>query len=172
MRFSSSSSELSWCLSRDVETINFHLALCFWLWYPGLSPVLVSIALPFAFHISVFLFTLLHQPLDFIRLFFTVAVSTPHHQPSSLSQTWDWHYGNWISEKVQIPWWWSYEIMYGTACKKHKINVYVWHLGKGAQISCFVPGCRIPKLRHCITICSISSFVLSSILSILCHSHI
>jgi len=25
-----------------------------WLWYPRLSPVLVSIALPFAFHISVF----------------------------------------------------------------------------------------------------------------------
>src|SRR6218665_169789 len=25
-----------------------------WLWYPGLSPVMVSIALPFAFHISVF----------------------------------------------------------------------------------------------------------------------
>src|SRR6218665_608073 len=25
-----------------------------WLWYPGLSPMLVSIALPFAFHISVF----------------------------------------------------------------------------------------------------------------------
>src|SRR6218665_2238054 len=25
-----------------------------WLWYPGLSPVLVSIAFPFAFHISVF----------------------------------------------------------------------------------------------------------------------
>src|SRR6218665_1677659 len=25
-----------------------------WLWYPGLSPVLVSIALPFAFHIWVF----------------------------------------------------------------------------------------------------------------------
>src|SRR6218665_3240211 len=25
-----------------------------WLWYPGLTPVLVSIALPFAFHISVF----------------------------------------------------------------------------------------------------------------------
>jgi len=24
------------------------------LWYPGLSPVLVSIALPFAFHISMF----------------------------------------------------------------------------------------------------------------------
>src|SRR6218665_3275315 len=54
-----------------------------------------------------FLFTLLHLPLDFIRLFFTVAVSAPHHQPSSLFQTWDWHYGNWISEKVEIPWWWS-----------------------------------------------------------------
>src|SRR6218665_3173647 len=25
-----------------------------WLWYPGISPVLVSVALPFAFHISVF----------------------------------------------------------------------------------------------------------------------
>jgi len=36
-----------------------------------------------------------------------VAVSAPHHQPSSLFQTWDWHYGNWISEKVEIPWWWS-----------------------------------------------------------------
>src|SRR6218665_1130741 len=80
-----------------------------WLWYPGLLPVLVSIALPFAFHISpsIFLFTLLHLPLDFIRLFFTVAVSAPHHQPSCLFQTWDWHYGNWISEKVEIPWWWS-----------------------------------------------------------------
>src|SRR6218665_1169317 len=80
-----------------------------WLWYPRLSPVLVSIALPFAFHISVFSIhsSSLHQPLDFIRLFFTVAVSAPHHQPSSLFQTWDWHYGNWISEKVEIPWWWS-----------------------------------------------------------------
>src|SRR6218665_3298746 len=25
-----------------------------WFWYPGFSPVLVSIALPFAFHISMF----------------------------------------------------------------------------------------------------------------------
>jgi len=61
-----------------------------WLWYPGLSPMLVSIALPFAFHISVFS---IHStssaalPMDFIRLFFTVAVSAPHHQPSSLIQT-------------------------------------------------------------------------------------
>src|SRR6218665_1112572 len=49
-----------------------------------------------------FIFTLLRLSLDFIRLFFTVAVSAPHHQPSSLFQTWDWHYGNWISEKVEI----------------------------------------------------------------------
>jgi len=55
-----------------------------------------------------FLFTLLHLPLDLISLFFTVAVSAAHHQPSSLFQTWDWHYGNWISEKVEIPWWWTY----------------------------------------------------------------
>src|SRR6218665_1674986 len=53
------------------------------IWYPGLSLVLVSITLPFAFHISVFLFPLLHQPLDFIRLFFKVAVSAHRHQPSS-----------------------------------------------------------------------------------------
>jgi len=78
-----------------------------WLWYPGLSPVLVSVALPFAFHISVFSIHSSSLPLDFIRLFFTVAVSASHHQPSSLFQTWDWHYGNWVSEKVEIPWWWS-----------------------------------------------------------------
>src|SRR6218665_2991965 len=70
-----------------------------WLWYPGLSPF------PSPSISRCFLFTLLHQPLDFIHLFFMVAVSAPHHQPSSLFQTWDWHYDNWISEKVEIPWW-------------------------------------------------------------------
>src|SRR6218665_1551696 len=69
-----------------------------WLWYPGLSPMLVSIALPFTFHISVFF-------IPFSSSIFTVAVSAPHQQPSSLFQTWDWHNGNWISEKVAIPWW-------------------------------------------------------------------
>src|SRR6218665_273578 len=33
-----------------------------------------------------FLFTLLHQPLDFIRLFFTVAVSAPHTNPPPYSR--------------------------------------------------------------------------------------
>src|SRR6218665_1851698 len=39
-----------------------------WLWCPGLSTVLVSIAFPFAFHTWCFPFTLLHLPLDFIRV--------------------------------------------------------------------------------------------------------
>src|SRR6218665_364134 len=56
-----------------------------WLRYPGLSPVLVSIAIPFAFHMLVYFpFTLLQLPLDFLCLFFTVAVSALRHQPSPL----------------------------------------------------------------------------------------
>ena len=54
-----------------------------------------------------FLFTFLYLPLDFIRLFFMVAVSASHHQ-LTLFQTKEWHYGNWISEMVEIPWWWSF----------------------------------------------------------------
>src|SRR6218665_328842 len=61
-----------------------------WLWYPGLSPVLVSNACPFAFHIWVFFsFTLIRLPVDFIRLFLTVAVPAPRHQPSSYTQVWN-----------------------------------------------------------------------------------
>ena len=56
--------------------------------YPGLSPVLVSIALPFAFHISVFPFTLLHLPFVY---FFTETVSEPSHQPSSFTWAWNQH---------------------------------------------------------------------------------
>ena len=37
-------------------------------WCPGLSRVLVSIAFPFAFQTWCFPFTLLHLPLDFIRV--------------------------------------------------------------------------------------------------------
>ena len=63
-----------------------------WLWCPGLSPVLVSIAFPLAFHtcISVFfhsLFFTFHWVL--FCLFFTVAVSAPRHQTSSLNRAWD-----------------------------------------------------------------------------------
>ena len=64
-----------------------------WLWYPVFLPVSVSIAFPFAFHISVFPLglTLLHLPLDFIRLLFTVAVSAPRHQPSFFTRAWNQH---------------------------------------------------------------------------------
>src|SRR6218665_3804746 len=37
-----------------TSSLGEFLGYCDWLWYPGLSPVLVSIALPFAFRISVF----------------------------------------------------------------------------------------------------------------------
>src|SRR6218665_1033092 len=36
-----------------------------------------------------FPFTLLQLSLDFIRTFFTVAVSAPRHQPSSFHRPWD-----------------------------------------------------------------------------------
>src|SRR6218665_3917727 len=61
-----------------------------WLWCPGLSPMLVPTSFPSPY-LSVFPFTLLHLPLDFIRLFFTAAVSAPHHQPSSCTRAWDRH---------------------------------------------------------------------------------
>src|SRR6218665_3488305 len=63
-----------------------------WLWYPGLLPVLVSIAFPYAFHIMVFfhsLFFTCHWMSFFY--FLQVAASVPRHQPSSFTQAWDWH---------------------------------------------------------------------------------
>src|SRR6218665_3314270 len=38
-----------------------------------------------------FPFTLFHLPLDFIRLYLTVTVSSPRHQPSSFAWAWDQH---------------------------------------------------------------------------------
>ena len=41
-----------------------------WLWYPGLPPMLVSIAFSLRLpYLGVFPLTLLHSPLDFIRVF-------------------------------------------------------------------------------------------------------
>src|SRR6218665_3156525 len=49
-----------------------------WLWYPGLPPVLVSIAFPFAFHISVFSFPFSSPAIGFHScFFFTTDVSAP-----------------------------------------------------------------------------------------------
>src|SRR6218665_1986423 len=46
-----------WC--PIVPSLPHHVSrLLGWLWYPGLPPVLVSIAFPFVFHISVFLYPL------------------------------------------------------------------------------------------------------------------
>src|SRR6218665_3713596 len=66
-----------------------------WLWCPGLSPALVSIALPFAFHTWCF-----HSLLSTIGFqscfFFTADVSPPirstlHLLTFSVSfQAWDW----------------------------------------------------------------------------------
>src|SRR6218665_1118751 len=77
-----------------------------WLWYPG--PVLVSIALPFAFHISVFSFHSSSPAIGFqSSIFHGGGICTP---PPTLLLIPDlglvlWY---WISEKVEIPWWWSY----------------------------------------------------------------
>jgi len=63
-----------------------------WLWYSGLSPVLMSRRLSLRLpYLNVFPFTLLHLPLDFIHLFFTVVGFAPRHQPSFFTQTWDRH---------------------------------------------------------------------------------
>src|SRR6218665_1002389 len=63
-----------------------------WLWYPGLSPVLVSNAFPFAFHIWVFSIHSSSPAIGFhYSLFFTVAVSAPRHQPSFCTRAWDGH---------------------------------------------------------------------------------
>src|SRR6218665_784241 len=49
-------SEVRWCPPHSLTRFVSRL-LC-WLWYPGLPPVLVSIAFPLAFHISVFFYSL------------------------------------------------------------------------------------------------------------------
>ena len=54
-----------------------------WLWCPGLSPVLVSIVLPFAFHTWCFPFALICLPLDFNRVSsFRPTYSHPSVDPS------------------------------------------------------------------------------------------
>src|SRR6218665_2875137 len=57
-----------------------------WLRYPGLSPVLVLIAFPFAFHISVFLHTLFFKChwISFMFLLFDRRICT-HSVDSSLT---------------------------------------------------------------------------------------
>src|SRR6218665_3638239 len=66
----------------------------YWLWYPGHSPVLVSIAFPFAFHISVFPIHFSSSAIGFHLSVFTVTVSAPRqcrHRLSFFTRAWDRH---------------------------------------------------------------------------------
>ena len=64
-----------------------------WLWYPGLWPVLVSNAFPFAFHIWVFSIHSSSPAIEFHSSNFhsDVHVYAPRHQPSSCTRAWDRH---------------------------------------------------------------------------------
>src|SRR6218665_1642620 len=53
-----------------------------WLWRPGLSPVLVSIALPFAFHTWYFPFALICHWISFVFLLYGRRIATHSVDPS------------------------------------------------------------------------------------------
>src|SRR6218665_3620698 len=68
-----------------------------WLWYPELSTVLVSIALPFAFHISVFSIHYSSPAMRFhSSIFHSSSICTPPPTLLLIYKTWDWNYGKWI----------------------------------------------------------------------------
>src|SRR6218665_1244391 len=73
-----------------------------WFWYPGLSPVLVSIALPFRLP---YLGVSIHSSSPVIgfhsSIFYGGGICTP---PPTLVLTPDLGLDNFISEKVEIPW--------------------------------------------------------------------
>src|SRR6218665_1794969 len=79
-----------------------------WSWYPGLSPVLVSIALLSVFHISVFSIHSSSPAIGFhSSIFHGGGICNP---PPTILLISDLGLAlcNWISEKVEIPWWWNY----------------------------------------------------------------
>src|SRR6218665_3092396 len=53
-----------------------------WLWCPGLSPVLVSIALPFAFHTWRFRFALICHWISIVFLLYGRRIATHSVDPS------------------------------------------------------------------------------------------
>src|SRR6218665_3914819 len=53
-----------------------------WLWCPGLSPVLVSIALPFAFHTWCFSFALICHWISIVFLLYGRHITTHSVDPS------------------------------------------------------------------------------------------
>src|SRR6218665_980178 len=66
-----------------------------WLWCPGLSPVLVSIPLPFAFHSWFFIFALICHWISIVFLLYGRRIATHSVYPSLTHflgefQAWDW----------------------------------------------------------------------------------
>src|SRR6218665_3620774 len=66
-----------------------------WLWGPGLSPVLVSIALPFAFHIWCFPLAVICHWISIVFLLYGRRIATHSVDPSLTDilgefQAWDW----------------------------------------------------------------------------------
>ena len=55
---------------------------CDWLWCPGLSPVMVSIALPFAFHTWCFPFALICHRISIVLLLYGRRIATHSVDPS------------------------------------------------------------------------------------------
>src|SRR6218665_1026913 len=53
-----------------------------WLWCPGLLPVLVSIALPFAFHTWGFTFSLIFHCISIVLLLYGQRIATHSVHPS------------------------------------------------------------------------------------------
>src|SRR6218665_3612678 len=53
-----------------------------WLWCPGLSPVLLSIALPFAFHTWCFPFALICHRISIVFLLYSRRITTHSVDPS------------------------------------------------------------------------------------------
>src|SRR6218665_2831584 len=97
----------SWAQCQLVSTVQCTLTFSLgkfpgyymwdWLWYPGLSPFLVSIAFPFVFHISVFF----HSPfftchwISFVFLLYGRRICIHSIDPSLTHfyvsfQAWDW----------------------------------------------------------------------------------
>src|SRR6218665_1198626 len=70
-------------LLSDKETLNGEFPSYWdWLWCPGLSPVLVSIALPFAFHTWCFPFAVICHWISIVFLLYGRRIATHSVDPS------------------------------------------------------------------------------------------
>src|SRR6218665_188574 len=67
-----------------------------WLWCPGLSPVLVSIALPFTFHTWCFPFALICHWISIVLLLFGQRIATNSVDPSLTSFLGEFQASDWL----------------------------------------------------------------------------